>query len=59
MTLEEQNAISNALALAKQRAHLKATSINMFKESFDEEAYQEADAHRLAILKAYRHPKKT
>jgi hypothetical protein len=31
----------------------------MFKEAFDEEAYQEADAHRLAILQAYRQPKKT
>jgi hypothetical protein len=59
MSLEEQNAVAKALALAKQRSLLKATSINMFKESFDEEAYQEADAHRLAILQAYRQPKKT
>ena len=59
MTLEEQNVIANALALAKQRSLLKATSLNMFKEAFDEEAYQEADAHRLAILQAYRQPKKT
>jgi len=59
MTLEDQNTVAKALALAKQRSHLKATSLNMFKEAFDEEAYQEADAHRLAILQAYRQPKKT
>ncbi len=59
MSLEEQNAVAKALALAKQRTQIRATSINMLKEAFDEEAYQEADAHRLAILQAYRQPKKT
>ncbi len=59
MSLEEQNAVAKALALEKQRTQIRATSINMFKEAFDEEAYQEADAHRRAILQAYRQPKKT
>jgi hypothetical protein len=59
MSLEEQNAVAKSLALEKQRTQIRATSINMFKETFDEEAYQEANAHRLAILQAYRQPKKT
>jgi hypothetical protein len=58
MTLEEQNVVAKALALEKQRKSIRATSFNMLREAFDEEGYQEAHAHKQAILQAYRQPTK-
>jgi hypothetical protein len=63
MSLEEQNTVAKALALERQRKkHLrdvKATSLNMLRDVFDEDAYREADAHRRAILRTYRAPQQT
>ncbi len=63
MSQEEQNTVAKALALERQRkAHLrdvKAKSLNMLREVFDEDSYREADAHLQAILRNYRTQQKT